>query len=90
MQFLPSLQTLQIYDYYRLKAIPNWMPKLTSLKKLNIFGCLKSLERRCKEDPPGDDWPYITHIPNIQFINCFIENSDEDYWDEDYWDEDNE
>ncbi|XP_057528161.1 putative disease resistance protein RGA3 [Amaranthus tricolor] len=78
MQFLPALETLQIYDCRRLKAIPNWMPKLTSLKKLHVKLCSKSLERRCKEDPPGEDWPYIQHIPNIQFINCFKENSDED------------
>ncbi|XP_057528235.1 putative disease resistance protein RGA1 [Amaranthus tricolor] len=88
MQFLPALQTLEINSCCKLKAIPNWMPKLTSLKKLYVFDCLKSLERRCKEDPPGEDWPYIQHIPNIQFINCFKENSDEEYSDDEYLDED--
>ncbi|XP_057528173.1 disease resistance protein RGA2-like [Amaranthus tricolor] len=71
MQFLSALQTLEIKSCYRLKAIPNWMPKLTSLKQLHVKQCSKSLERRCKEDPPGEDWAYIQHIPTIQFINCF-------------------
>ncbi|CAO2839063.1 unnamed protein product [Amaranthus hypochondriacus] len=70
MQFLTALQTLKIEGCDRLKAIPNWMPKLTSLKKLQVEFCSESLEKRCKEDPAGEDWPYIQHIPNIQFIHC--------------------
>ncbi|CAO2839060.1 unnamed protein product [Amaranthus hypochondriacus] len=88
MQFLSSLQTLEIIECDRLKAIPNWMPKLTSLNQLHIENCSKILEKRCKEDPPGEDWPYIQHIPNVLVKACPDEEyMDEDYSDEEYMDE---
>ncbi|XP_057528197.1 disease resistance protein RGA2-like [Amaranthus tricolor] len=71
MQFLPALQVLAIQRCRKLKSMPNWMPKLVSLKQLYFSNCLKSLERRCKEDPAGEDWPYIQHIPNIEFRGSF-------------------
>ncbi|XP_021730210.1 putative disease resistance protein RGA3 [Chenopodium quinoa] len=71
MQFLPALQSLEISFCNRLKSMPNWMPNLQSLTHLTVSGCSKNLERRCQQDPPGKDWPYIKHIPNIQFQECF-------------------
>ncbi|CAO2839061.1 unnamed protein product [Amaranthus hypochondriacus] len=76
IQFFTALQTLEIEECVRLKAFSNRMPKLTSLKQLNVKWCSKSLEKRCKEDPAGEDWPYIQHIPNIQFIDCFHEDNE--------------
>ena len=67
MRFLPTLENLEIRNCRKLKAMPNWMPKLTSLKQLHVEHCLKSLTRNCKKDLEGEDWPYIQHIPNIQF-----------------------
>ncbi|XP_021725229.1 putative disease resistance protein RGA3 isoform X3 [Chenopodium quinoa] len=70
MQFLPALQSLEISFCNQLKSMPNWMPNLQSLTHLTVSGCSKSLERRC-QDSPGGDRPYIKHIPNIQFQDCF-------------------
>lgn len=84
-QFLPALRTLHIWYCSGLKAMPNRMPKL---KQLIIEECSKILETRCKEDPEGEDWPYIQHIPNVQFIECYDEcHSDEEYCVEEYSDE---
>ncbi|CAO2831533.1 unnamed protein product [Amaranthus hypochondriacus] len=69
MQFLPTIQTLEIHDCENLKAMPNWMSKLTNLKQLKVKQCSKRLERRCKIQ--GKDRPFIQHIPTIIFINCY-------------------
>ncbi|XP_021740886.1 disease resistance protein RGA2-like [Chenopodium quinoa] len=67
MQSLAALEYLCIEDCKRLESIPKWMPKLTSLEELVLLKCSKSLESRCQKDPPGEDWPYVKHIPVIKF-----------------------
>ncbi|XP_021730209.1 putative disease resistance protein RGA1 [Chenopodium quinoa] len=65
MQFLTNLKILEIFNCGQIKAMPNWLPKLTSLRKLDVFQCSESLDRRFQIDPPGEDWPYVQHIPFI-------------------------
>ncbi|XP_021721837.1 putative disease resistance protein RGA4 isoform X2 [Chenopodium quinoa] len=72
MQSLASLKYLYIRDCKRLESLPNWMPKLTSLKQLELLNCSDSLKSRCQKDPPGEDWPYIKHIPIINFRKNFF------------------
>uniref|UniRef100_A0A803KU85 Uncharacterized protein n=1 Tax=Chenopodium quinoa TaxID=63459 RepID=A0A803KU85_CHEQI len=49
-----------------LTTTNDWMPKLTSLRILRFFCCSKRLKERCQQ-PTGEDWPHIQHIPSIQF-----------------------
>ncbi|KAI3966091.1 hypothetical protein MKW92_044669 [Papaver armeniacum] len=50
IQHITSLQTLRIYDFHSLVALPEWLGNLSSLKKLEIRNCgnleyLPSLEQ---------------------------------------------
>ncbi|XP_074285438.1 disease resistance protein RGA2-like [Silene latifolia] len=65
LQYCTSLRYLYIWDCPKLKSMPKWMPKLTSLQVLIIGGCSESLEERCQQ-PNGEDWPLIQHISNLK------------------------
>ncbi|XP_074287455.1 uncharacterized protein LOC141612539 [Silene latifolia] len=66
LQYCTSLQFLDITLLlpFKLKSMPKWMPKLTSLQKLNIAWCSESLRERCQK-PNGEDWPLIHHISSL-------------------------
>ncbi|KNA17806.1 hypothetical protein SOVF_076260 [Spinacia oleracea] len=65
MQSLAALEKLHIEDCKTLESMPSWMSKLTSLSTLRLLECSDSLKKRCQKDPPGEDWPYIQHIKEI-------------------------
>ncbi|XP_021752454.1 putative disease resistance protein RGA3 isoform X2 [Chenopodium quinoa] len=67
MQSLAALQTLHIGRCSGLECMPDWMPKLTSLRILRLYECSKRLKERCQQ-PTGEDWPHIQHIPSIKPI----------------------
>ncbi|KAL2903670.1 putative disease resistance protein RGA4 [Bienertia sinuspersici] len=69
IQCLSSLQILIIHDCACLEAMPNWMPKLASLRKFQVFNCSDSMWTRCQQNPPGMYWPYIQHIPYINILS---------------------
>ena len=60
---MPRLQHLQIRDCLKLKSLPNFL-RTTPLQKLEILYC-RILEKRCIRGT-GEEWPKISHIPNIQ------------------------
>ncbi|KAK4426595.1 putative disease resistance protein RGA1 [Sesamum alatum] len=60
---LQSLSELDIIDCEKLNSLPDGFNSLKSLRELEISGC-PQLEKRCKK-PMGEDWPKISHIPNI-------------------------
>ena len=62
---MPRLQHLQIRDCPKLKSLPNFL-RTTPLQKFNIHYS-PILEECCKRGT-GEEWPKISHIPNI--INC--------------------
>ncbi|XP_031372810.1 putative disease resistance protein RGA4 [Punica granatum] len=64
IQHLTNLESLKIGSCEDLKAFPEWFPQLTSLKRLEISNCGEELRRRCRRDI-GEDWPNISHIPDI-------------------------
>ncbi|XP_074286001.1 putative disease resistance protein RGA1 isoform X2 [Silene latifolia] len=66
MQYCTSLRDLDIWRCPKLKSMPRWMPKLTSLQKLDIALSSESLFERCQE-PNGEDWPLIQHISSFAF-----------------------
>ncbi|XP_074287761.1 putative disease resistance protein RGA1 [Silene latifolia] len=62
IQCCTSLRSLHIWCWPKLKSVPKWMPKLTSLQKLQLVWCNERLKERCQQ-PNGVDWPLIRHIP---------------------------
>ncbi|XP_056697966.1 putative disease resistance protein RGA1 [Spinacia oleracea] len=64
IQYLTSLETLEIWDCERLESVPNWMSKLTSLKELQLLDCSERLMDRCQQST-GEDWSHIQHIPEF-------------------------
>ncbi|XP_031383557.1 putative disease resistance protein RGA4 [Punica granatum] len=64
IQHLTNLESLKIRSCWNLKAFPEWFPQLTSLKRLEISNSGEKLRRRCRRDI-GEDWPKISHIPDI-------------------------
>ncbi|XP_074285248.1 putative disease resistance protein RGA1 isoform X2 [Silene latifolia] len=64
MQFCTSLRSLNIWKSPKLKSMPKWMPKLTSLQVLYIVLGSESLKERCQK-PNGEDWPLIQHISDF-------------------------
>ncbi|XP_074287757.1 putative disease resistance protein RGA1 [Silene latifolia] len=64
LQYCTSLRYLNIWDWPKLKSMPKWMPKLTSLQKLDIVLGSESVKERCQK-PNGEDWPLIHHISSF-------------------------
>ncbi|KMT16922.1 hypothetical protein BVRB_2g043940 [Beta vulgaris subsp. vulgaris] len=60
---LSALQHVEIRYCLRLKQLPQTFSELKYLRRLEIKECVK-LERRCQQ-PNGQDWALIQHIPNI-------------------------
>ncbi|KAJ9559303.1 hypothetical protein OSB04_013917 [Centaurea solstitialis] len=60
---LPKLTRLDICGCPDLQCLPNRLKELTSL---SIIGCEK-LQRRCEKEK-GEDWPKISHVPNLRIL----------------------
>ncbi|KAK4590846.1 hypothetical protein RGQ29_021154 [Quercus rubra] len=66
---MPCLQDLSINNCPKLKSLPDFLPT-TPLKTLRIQGSL-ILSECCKAEI-GDQWPKISHIPNIQINHQYV------------------
>ncbi|KAJ8434037.1 hypothetical protein Cgig2_001230 [Carnegiea gigantea] len=71
IECLSSLQSLQIQSCRHLESLPEALRKLTSLQRLELHHCNDIIERRC-QNPNGEDWPKIQHIPNINLTGVFF------------------
>ena len=60
---MPCLSSLQIFICGKLKALPDHFHQTTTLKELRILLC-DILEERYRKGR-GEDWPKISHIPNV-------------------------
>ena len=60
---VPRLSSLQISKCDRLKALPDFLQNVKALNSLVIRNC-SSLRRE-------NEWPKISHIPNINFMTGF-------------------
>uniref|UniRef100_A0A2N9HBS1 AAA+ ATPase domain-containing protein n=1 Tax=Fagus sylvatica TaxID=28930 RepID=A0A2N9HBS1_FAGSY len=61
---MPRLQQLQIHRCKDLKSLPDFLRTTPLLKELEINDC-PILSKRC-ERGIGEEWPKISHIPNIK------------------------
>lgn len=61
---LSSLQSLILNGCILVNSLPNAIRILNSLQRLEIKRCSKLLLKRC-QNPKGEDWPKIQHIPSI-------------------------
>ncbi|XP_050121539.1 putative disease resistance protein RGA1 isoform X3 [Malus sylvestris] len=60
-----SLRRLILNSCPKLLSLPEEMHRLTALTDVWIVDC-PDLERRCQRDT-GEDWPKISHVPNVYF-----------------------
>ncbi|KAH9750761.1 hypothetical protein KPL71_014002 [Citrus sinensis] len=63
INIMPHLSSLVIDSCYELKALPDHIHQTTTLKRLWILNCGPLGERYRTGE--GEDWPNISHIPNI-------------------------
>ncbi|KAF9664153.1 hypothetical protein SADUNF_Sadunf17G0126500 [Salix dunnii] len=61
--YLTSLSRLEIWHCSNLVSLPDELRRLSNLSQLIINYC-PYLTKRCKKEE-GEDWPKISHIPNI-------------------------
>ncbi|XP_030972225.1 putative disease resistance protein RGA3 [Quercus lobata] len=66
---MPRLQSLQIHDCPNLKSLPDFLPT-TPLKTLEIIW--SPILSECCKTEIGDQWPKISHIPNIYIDHTWV------------------
>ncbi|XP_074281866.1 disease resistance protein RGA2-like [Silene latifolia] len=62
---LTSLRSLTIDNCPEIKSLPSEISNLSNLTSLILTRCSFQLAERCQE-PSGEDWLKIKHIPNIR------------------------
>ena len=62
---MPRLQHLSIWCCTKLKSLPNFLRTTPSLQHLEILYC--GILKECCKRGTGEEWPKISHIPNIEF-----------------------
>jgi hypothetical protein len=67
---MPHLQILRILRCPNLKSLPDFLRK-TPLKELTITDN-PILKERCERET-GEDWPKISHIPNIMIDENYVQ-----------------
>ncbi|CAN6559352.1 unnamed protein product [Malus baccata var. baccata] len=67
IKIMPCLSYLEIYLCGQLKTLPDFLCKVP-LQNLIFDACSSMLEKRCEEGS-GEEWPKISHIPNIHFLS---------------------
>ncbi|KAJ0810903.1 putative leucine-rich repeat domain superfamily [Helianthus annuus] len=73
---LPSIRKLKLLFCDGLLSLPDEIQSFKDLNKLEIIRC-KHLSKRCKTEK-GEDWPKISHIPDLSIIPCWWEVSRHD------------
>ncbi|XP_068311654.1 putative disease resistance protein RGA3 [Pyrus communis] len=64
---MPCLSYLEIYFCRNLKTLPDFLCKVP-LQNLIVNRCSSILEK-LREEGSGEEWPKISHIPNIHFLS---------------------
>ncbi|TQD98485.1 hypothetical protein C1H46_015940 [Malus baccata] len=71
---MPCLSSLEIHFCSRLKTLSDFLRK-TPLRTLDIMYC-SSLARGCRKGS-GNEWPKISHIPNIRVHPKYFDFDDD-------------
>ncbi|KAL4616010.1 hypothetical protein ACB092_07G168500 [Castanea dentata] len=71
---MPRLQNLEILVCTKLKLVPNFL-HTTPLQKLEISTC--PILEKCFKRGTEEDWPKISHIPNIIIDYKYVRGSQE-------------
>ncbi|CAJ1834024.1 unnamed protein product [Sphenostylis stenocarpa] len=66
-QAMPNLHRLSISDCNNLKAVPDGLKYITSLRELEIRWMPKSFKTRL--GTAGEDYQRVQHVPSIVFLN---------------------
>ena len=66
---MPRLQYLTIHKCPKLKSLPDFLPT-TPLKELDIW--FSPILSDCCKTEIGDQWPKISHIPNIRINGTYV------------------
>ncbi|PPD92252.1 hypothetical protein GOBAR_DD10796 [Gossypium barbadense] len=66
---MPQLQSLDLQSCGKLKALPHYLLRLTSLKELSVDWC-PVLAEYCQKE-----WPNISRIPNIRLDGVYVQRS---------------
>ncbi|KAJ0810919.1 putative virus X resistance protein-like, coiled-coil [Helianthus annuus] len=78
---LPSIRELKFVECEELLSLPDEIQSFKDLNKLEIRGC-GHLMKRCERNT-GEDWPKISHIPDLSIVrpiwwDHFVDDSDDD------------
>ncbi|KAH9685801.1 hypothetical protein KPL70_014101 [Citrus sinensis] len=65
ISIMPRLSSLEVLSCYKLKVLPDYLLRTTTLQELTIWKC-PLLENRYREGK-GEDWHKISHIPHIKW-----------------------
>ncbi|XP_048420410.1 disease resistance protein RGA2 isoform X1 [Pyrus x bretschneideri] len=63
ISIMPCLSSLEVRECHHIKTLPDFLCN-TPLQDLTIYKC-STLSKRC-EQGSGEEWPKISHIPNIK------------------------
>ncbi|KAI4353129.1 hypothetical protein L6164_002100 [Bauhinia variegata] len=78
LENLTSLQSLTVSKCEKLVSLPMSIKNLSSLKRLEIWGC-PELSKRC-EDETGEDWQKIAHVPRVYHNSGGYHPGELHYW----------
>ncbi|KAL5577573.1 hypothetical protein UlMin_019272 [Ulmus minor] len=70
LQVMPSLRSLQLWNCEKLERLPDFL-RMIRLPTLSIARC-EILKQGCQKGT-GKEWLKISHIPNIQIGNTYVQ-----------------
>ena len=73
---MPRLQHLSIWNCPKLKSLPNFL-RATPLQHLEIQTC--QILEECYKRGIGEEWPKISHIPNIMIGYKYVQRDGREY-----------
>ncbi|XP_075660246.1 putative disease resistance protein RGA4 [Castanea sativa] len=79
---MPRLQHLRIWNCEKLKSLPNFLRTTPSLQNLELW--LSPILEECCKRGTGEEWPKISHIPNIEIDKEFVQRDGREFYEEEF------